>query len=381
MPYDELAYYDLSTDIAYREDQSEIANDNIPEFKYKLEKALAVQFLNSDSVDANGDFDDFADKSVASSSLATLDDNNDHFDDGAANAAYSIAGAPYSTVTLKSLTELTPRTVGRIKFTNAGGEEETIKYNGVTPGAAGIFTFICADVNYDADPWTPSYNFAEDDVARYIENPIVEDQSVDITDKATGLFVATMDCNNVIAQDLTEGVAEIEDCKFELQLLDASSNVVEAKEFPVRFLRILGDDGDESPAPADSYSTTAENAALYDGLIKHYISATIDGTSLGDTTIQTISANKRFLPIKAIEVLDAISGGGDPASFKIKVGVTDLMAARALAMTVAEKCEFDELDTDEFFAAASIVKVEITNAATYTTYDIKVIIEGVLIDA
>ncbi len=381
MAYDELVYYDLSTDIAYREDQSEIANDNIPEFKYKLEKALAVQFLDSDSVDANADFNDFADESAVSAASASIDNNHDHYEDGAASAAYTIGGAPYSKVTLKNITELSPRAAGRIKFTKAGGDTETIKYNGVSPGATGIYTFTCADANYDADPWTPSFNFAADDVARYIENPIVLDSSVDITDKATGLFVATMDCNNVIAQDLTEGVAEIEDCTFELKLLDGSANLIKAKEFSIRFLSLQDDDGEEAPAPEDAYSTTAENAALFDGLIKHYISATIDGTSLGDTTIQTISANKRFLPTRAIEVLDAISGGGDPASFKIKVGAADLMPARALAMTVAEKCEFDELDTDEFFAAAAIVKAEITNASTYTTYDIKVIIEGVLIDA
>lgn len=376
--YDELVYYDQSTDIAYREDQSQIANENLPEWKYKLNKTIGVQFLDSNSVDANGDFDDFSDESVTVSSSSAIDNNNNHYEDGAANLPYTNAGGPYDEIEITSITGPF-RAVGRFRFTNATGQQDVVNYRGVT--GTGPFTFQTADVDFDIASWTPVNDYAIDDVARYVEEPIMKDSTVDTTNKATGLFETTLNANNLIYQELIEDNAEIEGCSFEIQLLDGSAEIIKAKEFRVKCIRLLDDGGEVAPAPESSYSTTTEANALYDLYGKHYVSISIDSTSLGDTNIQTISASKRFLPLEVIPVLDSLSGAGTPPSFKIKVDTTDVMTAQAVDMTVAQKVNFFGLNADEFFAAASILKVEITNAATYTTYNVTFIVKGVLLDA
>jgi len=245
----EKIYYDMQNDVAYREDNTDAVNDNVIEFRYKEVKTLQIQLLASDSKDGSGDFDDEYTGLTGTSVTATcaVDNNAVHYYDGEVNTAIT-GSVQISTIKIDNLGG-TPRIAGRLKLTNSGGDTETINYNGFTLDD-GVYTFTLADADYDVAAQTPTYSYAEDDDCRVKELPIVKDASVDVTDKNTGLFEAELDCHNIIYQNLIEGTEEISDCKCELQVLDGSSNVILAKEFKVKCLYLLDDDGGVAPAPS-----------------------------------------------------------------------------------------------------------------------------------
>jgi len=257
----ETVYYDMQTDTAYRADGTEISNGNGPELRARFIKTLNIQLLKSSSKDSNDQFDDkyteFSGMSVTAS--AAVDDNSIHYYDGLSNATIT-AGAPITTIAIKSLGG-TPRIAGRLKLTNATAQTETINYNGFSL-ANSIYTFTLANATYVTGAQTPTYSYAANDAVRVLEIPIVKDESVDCTDKATGLFVAELDCDNVVYVDEIEGETEIDNCKFELTIFGATGERIEAKQFEIQCLALLDDDGGVAPAPDTSYYTKAQTDVL-----------------------------------------------------------------------------------------------------------------------
>lgn len=240
----EKIYYDLSTDIAFRADGSQLANDNKPELLYKLTKELQVQFLNSSTLtDVHTGL-----AATANSATAAVDNDAVHYDDGAVSTPAIVGGVAIATIKVSGLS-LTPRICGQIKLTNSDAETETINYRGYSL-ANGIYTFTLADVNYTVGDQTPTYSYDVADAVRVLQLPIVKDSAVDCTDKATGLFAVTLDCYNAIYQDLIEGNTEISNCKFEIQILDSDGDLIMAKKFGIKCLYLLDDDGGVPPVPS-----------------------------------------------------------------------------------------------------------------------------------
>ncbi|MFQ3578662.1 MAG: hypothetical protein SNJ71_00800 [Bacteroidales bacterium] len=240
----------------------------MPTFRYKQKKQICWQYLAS-ARKTNGVFDDF-DTSLASvnvSATAAIDNNAIHYYDGIPNVAIT-GGVSISTIEVKNLSG-TPRICGRIKLTNENGQSETINYNGVTLSNS-IYTFTLADSNYVVGAQTPTYSYnTTTSTARVLENPIVKDSNVNCTNKSTGLFIITLDCNNIIYQDTIEGSTEISGTVIELTVINSSLEDVYVHTIPVRCLYKLDDDGNVAPAPDKDYLTDAENELKYNKLVSN----------------------------------------------------------------------------------------------------------------
>ena len=220
----EIIYYDIATDRAFRADQSPAENNNVPNLRYKNVKVIEWQFLASASVDGNGDYDDLDDSLAGLNITASAAVDNDayHYDD-AAVVTPIVAATPITTVKLSGVDEDLLRECGRIKFTNAAAETETICYNGyVADGSNYVFTL--ANASYVAGAQTPTYSYILADTARILQNPIVKDAAVDCTDMATGKFIITLDCDNIIFQTMIHGSREISNCNLELTVKDVDED-------------------------------------------------------------------------------------------------------------------------------------------------------------
>lgn len=260
----EKIYYDLQTDTAYRADGSQIANDNLPEFRYRNEKQLEWNLLKTASKNANDEFNDpeTAYAAMTITATAAIDNDAKHYDDGAVSSPAIVGGVAIAAIKVSGLTEV-PRIAGRLRLTNDAGETETINYYGYSL-ASGVYTFTLADGSYVAGDQTPTYSYSVADAVRVLQLPIVKDSAVDVTNKAAGVFVTTMDCDTVIYQELIEGETEISSCKQELQILDSLGKRILVKEIPVKCLYLLDDDGGIAPAPDYEYRTAAQQDVIDD---------------------------------------------------------------------------------------------------------------------
>ena len=276
----EKIYYDLSADKAYRSDKTEIANDNIPQFRYKGKKQIQWQFLNSARI-TNNVFDDvhLGLASIAVAGSTSIDNNAVHYYDGKPNATITKAVAA-TTIVIKEL-EGAPRICGRLRLTNAAGETETINYNGFTVSGT-TYTFTLASSSYVAGAQTPTYTYLATDACRVLEIPIVKDATLDITGKATGLFVTTLDCFKLVYQDLIEGKDEIAGCKLEIIIKDSTPENIMVKQIPVKCFGIQDDDGDIGPVPEDNYYDSSEvDAVIRQGRTFQF---SVDGLTLWHET-------------------------------------------------------------------------------------------------
>ena len=287
----ETIYYDRSNDIAYREDQSDIANRNKPEFKYKTIRQLAWQYLNSTRKDSNGDFDDFytgfTGRTITPS--FAIDNNRDHVFPGALNAGVS---GTVSTIAIKSLSGIPSdglRTLGTIELTNGSSETENVNYNGYSE-ASGVYTFTLADANFVPGDQTLTYAYLTDDSARIKEVPITKTTSLNIdqSGKDNGLFIITVSSKKEIFRQLVEGSKEIADCVGELQIHEAGE-LAEAKEIGVRCLGLVDDDGGIGPAPDQDYWTIDETIDYVNqnlGIRKRAVINIVDPTSPPPTEVE-----------------------------------------------------------------------------------------------
>jgi hypothetical protein len=255
----EKIYYDMRTDKAYRGDGSDIANDNVPELRYKDDRYFEVQLLATDHKDGNGAFDDpYTDlDGVAAAASAAIDNNKTHYFDGLIHTAIT-GGAAIATVKVKSLSG-TPRSCGTIRLVNSTGQTETVNYNGFSVALA-VYTFTLADSDFVVGSQTPTYSHAENDKTRVLELPIVKDAACDISQIADGILTIHADCNKLIYQELVHGSEEISGTLMEWQIFDSGTKRVLVKSIPVKLLSVLDDDGAVGPAPqGDYYNKTASD--------------------------------------------------------------------------------------------------------------------------
>lgn len=298
----EKIYFDLSTDTAYRSDNSEIANDNIPEFRYKGERKIQWQFLNTATLTNNVFTDVYTGLAALTiSATSSIDNDAKHYDDGNPNATIT-GGVAITTLPIKNLTE-TPRICGRLKLTNDAGETETINYNEWSLANA-VYTFTLANASYVAGAQTPTYTYLATDDCRVLQIPIVKDSAVDVTSKATGLLETTLDCFKLVYQDMIEGETEITGCKHEIIVLDASLKQILVKQIPVKLLYIQDDDGAVGPAPDKDYLTDVENMLKYIQILS--------GTQapLTDDAATNIIIFDKTLAGSAVIALDIIGSAG-----------------------------------------------------------------------
>lgn len=257
----ELIYYALDTDNAYRSDQSEVSNTNLPECIYKQQnKDLDIQFLNTESLDENGDFDDFylGFVGISITSSAACDNNWNHISSAKLNTALT-NGISVSEFDIKEVgTDFDPdRPVGTINFADG----ESVNYNLVT-AISGGYTLRTADGDFLTANFTPAADHAVDEVLTCIELPIIKDNAVTVTSKDTGLLNVSFDCFNSIYQSLVEGSSEIDDCIFEIQVFQSGKRIL-AKQFEISLKGILDDDGETAPAPTGGYFTSAQSDSRY----------------------------------------------------------------------------------------------------------------------
>ena len=282
----EKIYYNLANDKAYREDGTDIANNNKPAFTYKTERDLAVQFLNSMDQDASGNYTDvytgWVGKSITAS--VAIDNNYKHYFSSAVETALT-AGTAVSSVALKDVSGA-PRIAGSIKITNSAGESETAYYNGFTE-SNGVYTFATADSNYTTANFTPTYSYAQDDAAKVVELPIIKTQAADVdtTDKDTGLLSFPINSDTLIFGTLVEGSSGLENTNLEIQIFNSTPQLEWAKEFGVLLKGIIDDEGDVGPAPASDYYTKAETSALVNG----------KADKVGTDDIQITDSTKGFI--------------------------------------------------------------------------------------
>jgi len=377
----EIIYYDLSTDKAYRSNKTEIANDNIPQFRYKSKKQIQWQFLNTATI-TNGVFSDVYTGLSATTVVATssIDNNSVHFYDGHPNATITKAVSA-ATIVIKEL-EGVPRICGRLKLTNAAGETETINYNGFTVSGTN-YTFTLADASYVVGAQTPTYTYLTTDTCRVLEIPIVKDPTVDVTAKATGLFTTTLDCFKLVYQDLIEGEDEISGCKHEIIIKDTTPENILVKQIPVKCLGIQDDDGDVGPAPADNYPTWSELNALLAVLQPvHSFSSSGSFKTEQDNVIFVVPSGKLFKPTWTNLLCTAITGPATLPTFTFKADTAPLFTARVSENTgTVNGSDSDDLGGNTWYTAGTIFYWSITSGGTSTTHTGKGLIEGKMIDA
>jgi hypothetical protein len=272
----ETIFYDVNSDQAFRDDQTAVANNNKPEFVFRTKRSFILQLLNSTSIDANGNYNDFYTGFIGVTITPTgaIDNNADHYFDGELNAGIS---GSISSFEIKGLTG-TPRIVGTVKVTNGTGDFENINYNGFEV-ANGVYTFETADANFDPNPVTLTNTYSADDDARLKELPIIKIPftEIDQTDKDTGKFIITVDSDTLIFQDLIEGSYSLgDDVEFEFQATDTEPRLIMAKKFGVKCLGLLDDNGDPGPAPKQDYWTIAETQSAINAQIGTRKPAVID---------------------------------------------------------------------------------------------------------
>ena len=301
----EKIFYNRTTDRAYREDGSDIANKNMPAFRYKTKRQLAWQYINSLSKDENGEFDDFYTGFTGQTITASfaVDNNSDHYFSGALNTAVT---GTITEIEVKALSG-TPRIAGTIQLTNSAGDTESVNYNTFTE-LNGVYMFKTADSSFAIGAQTLTNSYVADDAVRVLELPIIKTENADIdqTNKDTGLFIITVNSKTLIFGDLVEGSEQIQNCHGGLKIYDSTAELIEEKTIGVRCLGLLDDDGGIPPAPdGDFYNKTEVEgliAATPDEKVKCSSNDTTDGY-LEDKLV-TSSGTNIALPIEVSTLND-----------------------------------------------------------------------------
>lgn len=285
-------YYDLSTGTAYLESGAELNSNSAPYLYYSEKVVLNMQYLAS-SAQTDGAFTDFYtgfDGLSLGSSLAI--DNNNVFYRTAALSTPLTAATPVSTI-VTSVPDGVPRSVGTLKLTNAGGDVESVNYNGYTAGTSS-YTFNTADADFALADYTPTYSFAASDVILVREVPLVKTVTADFTDQATGLFVMELDGWTVSLYEEIEGLASLTASMYlEHKLYNSSGGSVNNPELivqvPFYFKNLIDYEGPVPPAPSSDYYTIAQLTALLTPFTKTFTSATADAFCSWTDLIATIT--------------------------------------------------------------------------------------------
>lgn len=248
-------YVDMSTRNIYNSNGAELNDNTCPYIYYKENLQLQVQYLNSAPVqplvDANLDkYIDLAGQTIASS--ASIDNNNYHYYTGTLNTAVS---GSVTSIIMDGLTTAPRLKTGTLLLINSAGEQESINYTNYSLSGT-TYTFTVSA--------TLTYSYVAGDEVRNKDISIIESDNSDIddTDKATGLFLINLDGYTQVFQNEALGEDQIDNCKFEHQILDSSGDLIFAIKFAFLCFNLLSDDAVIPPAPDDDYYTKTQVDAL-----------------------------------------------------------------------------------------------------------------------
>ena len=274
-------YYNINSGKAYDAATNEISDNNRPFIFYSESINVTLQYLNSDTKDEDGAFTDFYTgfTGITITSSAAIDDNNIFYGETTLVTPLT-AATPVSTITLATPDE-TPRKYGTLKLTNSSGETESVNYNNYQV-SGGNYIFTTADADYETTDYTPTYNFAEDDVVLIKEPPLVKSTTIDDTDKDTGAFVITLDGYNAVLFEEINGESQLKDnVRFEHKIYESGNDYPSfVSQFYWLFKNLIDYDGDAPPAPNSDYYTITQSKAVFveQDLTQYTVYTTFDGT-------------------------------------------------------------------------------------------------------
>lgn len=270
-------YFDVNSQTLYGEGKLPVGDNTKPYIRYREKIQLEVHYV-TEAVNFTP-YTGFA--GVAISSSAAVDNDWTHYLEGA------LAGAKTGAVVSIAVNGLAsePPSSGFLRLTNGAGQTESVAYTGI---ALNSNTYVFT-VNT-----TLTYTYAQNDEVQISDKLLLKADTIDESAKATGVFVFTLNANNLSYYKLINGVSEISGCLFEHKVLDSNSDLIFVAQFDFVCKNIV-DDGSSTvpPAPsADFYNKTEVDALISDFIVSADISADyynkteIDAT-LGDYYLKT----------------------------------------------------------------------------------------------
>lgn len=244
-------------------------------FKETIDLNLYVKEVGEDGTVAN-----YTGWSGAAYSFEFAIDNDwQHFLAGTTTLNTALAAGAITEIKIDGLTE-TPLTSGNIVLQNAAGESESVAYSAWSL-ASSTYTFTVSA--------TLAYSYIIGDTAKVVESALIEVDNADIdsTNKDTGNLIVTLDADTISYLTAVEGSANINNCRFELSVYDASADLVDtvAGEF-ICNNRLRDDLSLPPPAPGTSYYTKTQSDARY--MLQSGATADYDMNGFGFTEVGRI---------------------------------------------------------------------------------------------
>ncbi len=234
-------YYDVNGNIAYKNDMTEIGNNNTPQLTLDEAVIFDIQLLNS------ADKSDICTHFANTTASAIIDDNFNHF------IKSTIINIDDKILTTKNTADFVAQT-GRLQLINSSNQSEIVEYES--------FIFENGNLIFTLKN-TPTYNYANDDVCNINDVPLMRATTINTSNNANGNFQATIFANSLKLSKKLADKSKLENCYFELQILNTAAERVLILEFEVNVKNIR--DYCEAIPPADEanfYNKVQVNALL-----------------------------------------------------------------------------------------------------------------------
>ena len=148
---------------------------------------------------------------------------------------------------------------GTLQLINSSGESESVDYSAVSNEGTN-YTFVVST--------TLIHSYAVGDNANIAESPLGRATNVDVTDKDTGRFLINISANSARYLNDIDGLAAINNTRFELQVRDDNANLIYVSVFDFLALNIYDFTGAIPPPEDGSYYTKTEVNALLETYLK-----------------------------------------------------------------------------------------------------------------
>lgn len=272
-------YYDVAGRKAYDSELTELTASNPPYLAFKESCELEWRLLNSKHTD--NPFTGLDGVAIAASMV--VDDSYSWYSAAALVAGLTAATAA-SDITVSGLQEA-PRAAGKVILYTAAGVYETVYYNRATASGSN-YVLRCADSDYETASFTPSNSYPASSLARVFQSPYVKVSNVnfDLSDKATGILVATLDGSSAVLESAIQGKENLA-AFAELKILDGDGDLMLCARCDFRLDGLLDNDSpDQAPLPASEYYNSdildATLAALQAQITALQAAATAQATRL-----------------------------------------------------------------------------------------------------
>lgn len=183
-----------------------------------------------------------------------IDNDRVHYQEGTLNAG--LAAGPITQIDIAGLSSA-PQNSGRIILEDSSGNTESIDYTAVTLNGS-IYEFTVSA--------TITNTYSIGDRSDVVDPVLVEVENADIdqTNIATGVLIVSMSANTIAFRDAAKGLRQIDNTVFELQVWDASGNLVDAIEGEWTCQNLLFDELSNPPTvPVSDYYNKTQADARY----------------------------------------------------------------------------------------------------------------------